>query len=234
MDSRRQGVSVSIIIPAWNAAKTLSDTLDSLSAQSLGAAEVIVVDDGSTDGTATIAEGHALRPTVHRRPHAGVAAATNAGIRASQARYLAFVDADDLWSPDKLAIQIKLLNSQPDIDAVLGLFDSFVCPRTPPHLRARFVVPAQAQPGWLTGTLCVRSSVFSRLGMFAEDLSNGFAIDWFDRARKAGICFHMIETVLLHRRLHPGSLSARNRQSDAAMLEMARRAIARRRSPGAS
>jgi hypothetical protein len=70
--------------------------------------------------------------------------------------------------------------------------------------------------------------------MFAEDLSNGFAIDWLDRARKAGICFHMIETVLLHRRLHPGSLSARNRQSDAAMLEMARRAIARRRSPEAS
>ncbi len=227
-------MSVSIIIPAWNAAKTLSDTLDSLSAQSLGATQVIVVDDGSTDETATVAEGHALRPTVYRRPHAGVAAATNAGIRASQARYLAFVDADDLWSPDKLAIQIKLLNSQPGIDAALGLFDSFICPRTPAHLRARFVVPAQAQPGWLTGTLCVRRSVFSRLGMFAEDLSNGFAIDWLDRARKAGICFHMIETVLLHRRLHPGSLSARNRQSDAAMLEMARRAIARRRSPEAS
>ena len=220
---------ISVVIPAWNAAQTLAETLDSVAAQTLLATEVIVADDGSDDATAMVARQHPLCPTVLQLTHAGVAATTNAAIRQASGDCLAFIDADDLWPPGKLAAQAELLGQRPDIDASLGMFSSFVCPRTDIRLRERFVVPATAQPGWLTGTLCLRREVFSRVGLFSEDLSNGFAIDWFDRARKAGIQFHMTDETLLLRRLHPGSLSARNQRSDGAMLEMARRAIARRR-----
>lgn len=220
---------ISLIIPAWNAAATLAETLDSVASQTLQPGEVIVVDDGSEDATVQIARTHRLQPELIRKAHSGAPATLNAGIRQASGDCLAFLDADDLWPADKLQRQAAMLTAQSDLDAVLGLVQSFVCPSVPPTEAARFVVPPAPQPGWLTGALLVRASASQRVGLFAEDLSNGFAIDWFDRARTAGLRFQMLDEVVLQRRLHPGSLAARNRNSDAAMLEMARRAIARRR-----
>ncbi|MDD5364665.1 MAG: glycosyltransferase family A protein [Gallionellaceae bacterium] len=220
---------ISVVIPAWNAAATLAETLDCVAAQSRPADEVIVVDDGSTDASAEIAVSHPLRLRLLRKAHSGAPATMNLGVASATGDCLAFLDADDLWPADKLQRQADILAARPDLDGVLGHFESFVCPSVPAVEAGRFVVPSAPQPGWLTGTLLVRTEAFARVGHFAEDLSNGFAIDWFDRARAAGLGFAMLDAVLLRRRLHPGSLAARNRGSDAAMLEMARRAIARRR-----
>lgn len=220
---------ISVVIPAWNAAATLAETLASLAAQTRPADQVIVVDDGSSDATGALAEAHPLRPRVIRKAHAGAAAAMNLGVAEAAGDWLAFIDADDLWPAGKLALQAAILTGRAEVDAVLGHVESFVCPRVPVAAAGRFVVPPAPQPGWMSGTLLIRAAAFARVGRFAEDLSNGFAIDWFDRARAAGIRFLMVEDVLLRRRLHPGSLGARNRSSDAALLEMARRAIARRR-----
>lgn len=220
---------ISVVIPAWNAARTLAETLASVAAQVRPADEVIVVDDGSTDASAAIAEAHPLCPRVIRKAHSGAPATMNRGVAAADGDLLAFVDADDLWPAPKLADQAAVLATRPDLDGVLGHVEAFVCPSVAADQAARFVVPPAPQPGWLTGTLLVRRAAFDRVGPFAEDLSNGFAIDWFDRARATGLAFLMLDAVLLRRRLHPGSLAARNRASDAAMLEMARRAIARRR-----
>jgi len=223
---------ISVVVPAYNACATLSETLDSVAAQSLLPDEVVVVDDGSTDATASIAAGHRLQPRLISKPHSGAAAATNLGIRSAAGEWLAFLDADDLWSADKLRLQAGYLAAHDRIDAVLGQFAAFICPTVPHSASGRFVVPPDPQPGWLTGTMLIRSDVMRRVGSFAEDLSNGYAIDWFDRARTAGVRFHMADNVVLRRRLHPGSLGARNRASDAAMVETARRAIARRRREG--
>lgn len=103
---------VSVVIPAHNAARTLDATLDSVCAQSHRALEIIVVDDGSTDTTAAIAQDRAARdPRVRvlRTPNRGVAAARNAGIRASAGAFVAPVDADDLWHPDKIAHQLAAM-----------------------------------------------------------------------------------------------------------------------------
>lgn len=220
---------ISVVIPAWNAAATLRETLDSVAAQTRPPDEVVVVDDGSTDATAGIVAAHPLRPRLVAKPHSGAPATMNLGIASATGDCLAFVDADDLWPADKLRMQAEYLVGHDEVDAVLGHFVSFVCPSVPEAAAGRFVVPPEPQPGWLSGTLLIRAEVLRRVGPFAEDLSNGFAIDWFDRARAAGVRFHMPATVVLRRRLHPGSLAARSRASDAAMLEMARRAIARRR-----
>lgn len=100
---------VSVIVPAWNAAATIDATLRSIRAQTHRPLEIIVVDDGSTDATAAIAEQHAavdVRVRVLRQENAGVAAARNLGIAASHGAFVAPVDADDLWAATKIERQI--------------------------------------------------------------------------------------------------------------------------------
>jgi hypothetical protein len=108
------GELVSVIIPAFNAAHTLGDTLDSVRSQTHRHLEIIVVDDGSRDRTAEIAEAHAAedgRVRLICKENGGVARARNAGAAASRADYLAPVDADDLWHPEKIARQLAALQA---------------------------------------------------------------------------------------------------------------------------
>lgn len=100
--------TVSVVIPAYNAAAWIAETLDSVLAQQCADLEVIVVDDGSTDETAAVV---ACYPQVRYlcKPNGGQASARNAGIRAACGEYIAFVDADDLWLPEKLRLQLALL-----------------------------------------------------------------------------------------------------------------------------
>ena len=103
---------VSVIIPAFNAAAFVAETLASAQTQTWPALEIIVVDDGSTDDTAAIIEAAAAsdpRITLLRQPNAGVAAARNLGIAAAQGEYIAPLDADDLWHPHNVAAQVEAL-----------------------------------------------------------------------------------------------------------------------------
>ncbi len=95
---------VSVVIPAYNAAAFLAETLASVFAQTVPPAEIIVVDDGSTDDTAGIARN--LGATVISRANGGISAARNTGVRAARSEYLALLDADDLWMPEKLEVQL--------------------------------------------------------------------------------------------------------------------------------
>jgi glycosyltransferase involved in cell wall biosynthesis len=102
--------TVSVVIPAYNAADTIGETLDSVIAQSYRRLQIIVVDDGSTDGTAAVVKRRmATAPhlQVLTQANQGVSAARNAGIKAARGAFVAFVDADDLWHPDKIALQVE-------------------------------------------------------------------------------------------------------------------------------
>ncbi|MCT7984817.1 glycosyltransferase family 2 protein [Laspinema sp. A4] len=106
---------ISIVIPAYNAEKTLLKTLNSVQTQTFGDWEALVIDDGSTDSTAQIVkELHDPRINVFSYPHAGLAAARNHGIINATGDYIAFLDADDLWTTDKLELQLKALQDHPE------------------------------------------------------------------------------------------------------------------------
>ena len=103
---------VSVVIPAFNASATIDETLRSVRSQSHRQLEIIVVDDGSTDGTVVIVKRHAAedsRIIIITQRNAGVAAARNAGWRAARADFIAFIDADDLWTPCKIARQLQAM-----------------------------------------------------------------------------------------------------------------------------
>ncbi|WP_079417027.1 glycosyltransferase family 2 protein [Thiomonas intermedia] len=117
---------VSVVIPAYNACSTIAQTLDSLLAQTHRNLDVVVVDDGSTDGTAEILEAYAGRVRVIRQANAGIAVARNVSVQAARGDYIALLDADDLCRPDRIAMQLRYLQSHPDIllcSSDFGAFD---------------------------------------------------------------------------------------------------------------
>ena len=100
---------VSVIIPTYNRWPMIAEAVQSVVAQTFDAFELIVVDDGSTDDTARLLSSCDSRLKVFSQPHAGVAAARNAGVAISLGKYIAFLDSDDLWSPAKLATQADFM-----------------------------------------------------------------------------------------------------------------------------
>jgi glycosyltransferase involved in cell wall biosynthesis len=221
-------MSVSVIIPAFNAARTLRETLDSLSAQSLPPDEVVVVDDGSTDTTAEIARAV---PGVRlvSQANAGAAAALNAGLSVATGAVLAFLDADDLWVPDTVRNQIENLAAQAEADASVGWVEEFICTSLG-EAEARRFKARPAQLGWLSGSTFVRADSFRNVGSFDPQAQAWPWIDWAHRAKLQGLKFATLDHVVLKRRLHPSSLSMREgSRGGANLIGAARQALQRRR-----
>ena len=101
----------SVIIPAYNAERYLADAIESALAQTAPASEILVIDDGSTDGTVSIAHKFGSPVRCVTQTNSGVAAARNRGIRESTGRYVAFLDADDAWMPEKLERQLQAMTA---------------------------------------------------------------------------------------------------------------------------
>ncbi len=108
-------MSVSVVIPTFNHARYLPDALASVLAQTLPDVEVVVVDDGSTDDTPAVLAAYGDRIRVVRQPNRGLSAARNAGVAVSRRAYLAFLDADDVFAPTKLAEQAAVLAREPGV-----------------------------------------------------------------------------------------------------------------------
>lgn len=106
-----------IVVPAFNVSRTLSDTLTALFAQTYDHFEIVVVDDGSSDDTLAIAQSFATDPRLRivRQPNRGLAGARNTGIAAAHGRYIGFCDADDLWAPKKLETHVRHLETNPHV-----------------------------------------------------------------------------------------------------------------------
>ena len=123
MNSDSTGPLVSAVIPAYNAERFISDAIESVFAQTYPHIEVVVVDDGSTDGTSDVLAPYesASRVRVFRQANAGPAAARNRGIEESKGKYIAFLDADDLWVPTKTEKQVGLFRQSPELGLVYSL-----------------------------------------------------------------------------------------------------------------
>ncbi len=219
---------ISVIVPAFNAEKTLMEALHSIAAQTRSADEIIVVDDGSTDATADIA-ARTAGVRVVRQKNAGTGGALNAGLRVARHAFLALLDADDVWDERCLEIHLANLEQQPQLDASVGWVSEFVCPSLSSEAAARFQ-PRIAQVGWLSGATLASRAGFEHVGEFNSTLRSRAWIDWMDRARQAGMRFGVVNEVVLRRRLHPGSLSISARtQGYTGMLDAVKLALARRR-----
>lgn len=199
---------VSCIIPTHNYGRFLAEALDSVFAQTWQPIEVIVVDDGSTDRTPEILDRYRGRLTVIRQEQRGPAAARNAGVADSRGAYLSFLDADDIWHPDKLRRQADLLDRRPDLAGCFTHARNFwVQELREEELALRNHAMARPQPSRGFCALMVRREVFDSVGRLQPEIRHGEDIDWISRAEDGGHRFGMIEEVMFLHRIHRDNLS---------------------------
>jgi glycosyltransferase involved in cell wall biosynthesis len=119
------GRLVSVVVPTYNRARVIAETLDSILAQTYPHLEVVVVDDGSTDDTEAVVAPYRDRVTYLRQQNQGLAGARNLGFQTSTGDYVAWLDSDDLWNRDKLALQVAVLDRHPEVAVVASDFSAF-------------------------------------------------------------------------------------------------------------
>ncbi|GAB4011989.1 glycosyltransferase family A protein [Spirosoma migulaei] len=203
-------LSISVVIPVYNAAPYVVECIESVLAQTRQADEIIVINDGSTDPSLEKLASYAQNSLIqlHTRENRGVAYTLNEAIDLASGDLVAFLDADDVWVPDKLRQQIAYLQSQPAVDACFGHVRQFISPDLPADVQAGISCPPQPQPGWLKQTMLIRRSVFDKTGRFNTAYHTGDFIDWFIRAKEAGLQYHMLPSTVALRRLHRNGLAS--------------------------
>ncbi len=213
---------VSVIMPAFNCAAFIGEAIESALAQTVAPFEIIIVDDGSSDGTADAVAAHGDRVTLIRQRNQGVAAARNAALRAARGEFVAFLDADDAWAPRKLEVQLACMARHPDM-VLLGT-ETFAWPasETPRCDGARIELrdvgrDDLAVRNYLTtSSVLVRSSAIERAGAFDIELRGPEDHDYWLRLAECGRVA-IARAPLTGYRAVPGSLSRRAQSMEAGM-----------------
>ncbi len=220
---------VSCVIPVYNGASFIRDAIESVLGQTFSPIELVVVDDGSTDETADVVRSFGHRVVYLRQENAGPATARNRGVSASSGEFLSFLDADDIWVPDKTERQWAAFQADPDLDYCIGGMENFregtPSADEPDGARVDGVVQ-----GFSPVTLLVRRAYFERVGPFDPAFPAVEDWEWFVRAHDAGGKCHVIDAVLTRRRLHRGNRTeGRAREQRQALVPVLYASLQRRR-----
>jgi len=220
---------VSVIIPVYNCERYLAEAIESVLSQTYRSVEVIVVDDGSTDASASVAQQFIPPVRYYYQPNSGPSAARNRGVDLSKGDFLAFLDSDDVWTPDKLKIQMATFEDNPKIEAVFGHVQQFISPELDDNVKKRIRCPSDTMPGFCANAMLIRRSSFIRVGPFDPQWKVGQFEDWYSKAIEKGLKFVMLPDLLVKRRLHQTNMSILERDSRADYCRILKAALDRRR-----
>ncbi len=192
---------VSVIIPVFNGERYLAAAIESVLAQDYQPLELLVVDDGSTDGTPAIGQRYPVARWL-LQANQGHGVAKNTGLAAARGEFVAFLDYDDIWRPDKVRRQVEQFQSDPALGYVTchcrlvreagTEWPSWVDPR----------YYDQPQPALVPSALVARRSAFDHVGPFDPSFWLTNDSDWIMRARDAGLPTRLMPEVLYDRRIH--------------------------------
>lgn len=232
-ENPRDNPLISVIIPVYNTEKYLAESIESVFSQTYRPVELIVVDDGSTDGSAAVARRYLPRLTCLRQANAGSSAARNAGLLAAQGDFYAFLDADDIWTEDKLALQFAAFRSDPRLDVIFGHIEQFYSPELDAEYRKRISCPGGLIPGYCSSTMLVKRQAFLRAGMFNPEVFIGEDMEWYFRAQEADLQIGMLPDLVYRRRLHETNKGLVRKQQQIQRVRIIKAALDRRRSKNA-
>jgi glycosyltransferase involved in cell wall biosynthesis len=192
-------MQVSVIIPAYNAAAFLQETIESVLSQTFTDWELLVVDDGSTDQTPDIVQHYQKvdsRIQLIRQANQGVSATRNSGVANSQGDYIAFLDADDQWLPQKLSAHLAHLAAKPEVSSARLT-----------HLQPELFL--SENPTTTTSNWFIRRAVWDQVGGFCREMSYSEDLEWLLRVRCTTTWeIEGIDPILVRYRTSSGGLSA--------------------------
>lgn len=214
---------LTVVIPAFNAEDHLLRALRSIEAQTLPVAQILVVDDASTDSTPELLNSYSGLPIqTHRFAHnRGQSAALNWALQQVSTPWVAFLDADDEWLPQKLELQLAALRSSPGAQAVWGWAEQIDERFTPPRSTGSYLAR-------LPSALFVSTEAWHTVGPFNEELRVGAVIDWASRAKLSGLREATLSQVVYRRYIHGKNLGL-TQASPASYLRVVREHLARTR-----
>jgi glycosyltransferase involved in cell wall biosynthesis len=204
---------VSVILPVYNRESSISRAIESVLTQTYRSIELIVIDDGSTDDTMQVLERFGSRIMVLRQAHAGAYVARNFGMRHARGEFVAFIDSDDVWLPDRLSSQLPLMSRQEvglvfgdAIHVTPGARTRLTCFRVSPPRRGRVAAEFAWSNFVPTVTVLVRRSCLDEIGGFplAGALSADY-LTWFRIALRHDLDY--VDAPVAEYTVHPGGMS---------------------------
>ncbi len=218
---------VSAIIAVRNGERFLASAIKSILKQDYRPIEIIVVDGQSEDRTVQIAKSF-TKVLCIRQVNKGVADAYNIGINAAKGEFVAFLSHDDLWTPDKLIVQVTYLIEHPNIQYTIAKVKFFLeaDQHNPPGFREELL--ENEHVGRVMETLVVRKSLFDVISNFRIDLTTAEDVDWFARANDQGVSMAVIHKVLLHKRVHDKNISLNATENNHNLLKALRDSVHRK------
>lgn len=223
---------ISVVIPAYNAARYLPEAVRSVCDQTVPPRRIIIVDDGSTDATQDVAialqrSGLAPEIEVIRQENGGPGAALNRGAALIEHGLIAFQAADDIWVPEKTRWQLQALNDGADL--VFGHGQNFISPDLDAATAASLHCPPHPMPCEVVTVLLTRVQTFRAVGWFDETVRIGESLDWLSRATDLGLKSVILPQVVAHRRLHGRNFSLTRRPDSQEYLQLLKAMLDRRR-----
>jgi glycosyltransferase involved in cell wall biosynthesis len=231
---------LSVIIPAYNGAAFLVEAIESIWQQNYQPLEIIIVDDGSTDETARIAnnlksEGRSVIRYVSQVHTGKPAPGRNRGLKEAKGKIIGFLDQDDLWPADKLALQLPQLLNNPSLDVILG-HSQMLQLRGVVDGKHEFEAVGNPVDYTLLSSGLFKRTAFEKVGCFDESLKYfGDDLDWVMRAKEQGVPVRQMAEVTLYWRIHDTntshdpSIRDHAHGYDRALTEVIKKSLERRR-----
>lgn len=200
--SEQDSPRVSTIITVYNGEQYLSEAIQSVINQDYPHIEIIIVDDGSTDGSRKAAQQFVPPAHYYYQNNAGIAAAKNHGINLSKGDFFAFLDADDLWTKSKIRKQVEVFNEDPTLDIVFSHVKQFHSPELSEEEKQEIWCSEDLLPGTSAGTMLIKRESFFKVGLFDAQWRRGIFVNWYMHASEIGLRTHMLPDMHMWRRLH--------------------------------
>lgn len=199
---RRKQNRISVIIPVYNGEKHLKEAIESALNQVFKPYEIIVVNDGSTDETQAVITSFGSRIKAFSQDNLGSGAARNLGVEKAAGNYLAFLDADDIWTPTRLRDGIAALAKPDAADLIFGMMEEFYSPETDQAFRETYACRPKPFAGLSPGTLLIKKIDFEKVGPFNTEYESGVTVDWLSRMESSGLTYAVLPDLHLKRRIH--------------------------------
>ncbi|MGD1906786.1 MAG: glycosyltransferase family 2 protein [Leptolyngbyaceae cyanobacterium] len=223
--------TISVIIPVYNGAKFLPEAIANVEAQGRSDLEIIVIDDGSTDDTAAVAQALGDRIRYTHQSNQGPAAARNRGLEIAEGAFIAFLDVDDQWPAEKLDHQLAAFATNPQLEIVNGYVQMM---QAVPRTDGGWDFQPRHAPlvSFNLGSALFRKSVFETVGNFDASQIHSEDVDWFMHARELGVAMVVLEEVTLLYRKHGDNLTGDRSENLKGFLHALHKSIRRRQQQG--